>query len=124
MAKKAARNSNGAGKPERGVKSSAIREYFASNRDAKPKEVIEALKAKGIEVSPNMVSIVKAKAGIKKAKRQARKAVANKDATAGAQSSKSAGLDAALVLYKAARGQETSQAKITSSFLALVELLS
>ncbi len=112
------------GKLERGAKSAAIREYFKAHKKAKPKEVIEALKANGIEVSPNMVSVIKAKAGIKKAKRTAAAAVASHDQTATAQTNKSNGLEAALLLYKAARGQSVPQKQVTSAFLSLVEMLS
>ncbi|HTN77682.1 MAG TPA: hypothetical protein VL096_20635 [Pirellulaceae bacterium] len=115
---------NGAAKPERGVKSAAIREYFHKNKTAKGKEVIEALGAQGIEVSPNMVSVVKAKLGIKKAKRSAEAAVASHDKTAVAQTNKSNGLEAALLLYKASRGQDVPQKQVTAAFLSLVELLS
>ena len=82
------------------------------------------MKAKGIDISPNMVSIIKAKAGIKKAKRSAAAAVASNDKTAAAQTSRSNGLEAALLLYKAARGQEVQQKQVTNAFLSLVEMLS
>ncbi len=62
--------------------------------------------------------------GIKRAKREAKQAVVDQVVSAGLQTSKSAGLDAALLLYKAARGQAVPKAKVTSSFLALVEVLS
>lgn len=124
QSKPSATSSNGAPKPERGAKSAAIREYLQANKGAKPKEIVAALKTKGVDVSPNMVSIIKAKAGIKKAKRNAAAAVASNDKTAGAQTDKSNGLEAALLLYKAARGQEVPHKHITSAFLSLVELLS
>jgi hypothetical protein len=116
--------SNGNGKPQHGAKSAAVREYLQTSPGAKPKEIVEALKAKGIDISPNMVSIIKAKAGIKKAKRSAAAAVASNDKTAAAQTSRSNGLEAALLLYKAARGQEVQQKQVTSAFLSLVEMLS
>jgi hypothetical protein len=133
MAKKSTRkadhaagtNGNGsAGGEKRGAKSQAIRDYFGVHKHAMPKEVVAALKEQGMTVSPNMVSMIKAKLGIKKAKRSARLAVAANDASAGAQVRNVAGLDAALTLYKAAREQSHVPAtKIRQSFLALVELL-
>jgi hypothetical protein len=127
MGKKKSKSSESASSgngPQRGAKSAAIREYLAANKGAMPKQVVEALKNNGIDVSPNMVSIIKAKQGIKKAKRSAERAVASHDTTAAAQTSKSQGLDAALVLYKAARGQDVSSKQVTNSFLSLVALLS
>lgn len=126
MAKKKSKSagaSNGS-KPQHGAKSAAVREYLQTSPGAKPKEIVEVLKAKGIDISPNMVSIIKAKAGIKKAKRSAQAAVASNDKTAAAQTSKSDGLEAALLLYKAARGQEVQPKRVTSAFLSLVEMLS
>ena len=111
-------------KLERGAKTQAIRDYLNANREAKTKVVVEALKLQGIVVTPNLVSITKAKIGIKRAKNKAKQAVADKDVSAGMQTSKSAALDAALLLYKAARGQEVPKAKVTNSFLSLVEILS
>ena len=121
----AAASGSGSGQGhKRGVKSSAIRAYLGSHKHAMPKEIVAALKEQGIEVSPNMVSMIKAKLGIKKAKRKARQAVAANHATAGVQVRNAAGLDAALTLYKAAREQSHIPAtKIRQSFLSLVELL-
>jgi len=104
-------------------KSQAIRDFLVGNKKAMPKEVVAALKETGIDVSPNMVSMVKAKAKVKRARRRAKEAVASHDSTAGAKSSNSAALDAALILYKAARGQEVAGAKVRQSFLLLVEAL-
>jgi len=42
-----------------GSKSAAIRDYIASNPNAKPKEILTALKASGIDVSVGLVSVVK-----------------------------------------------------------------
>lgn len=53
-------------------KSAAIREYLSAHADARPKDIVAALAEKGITVSPNMVSIVKAKTKVKSARRQAR----------------------------------------------------
>jgi len=53
-------------------KSEAIRVYLEAHKGAKPKEVIEALAAKGLEITPNLVSIIKGKMGSKKTKGRAR----------------------------------------------------
>src|SRR5690348_2537678 len=101
MAKKTSNKNNGeATGPKRGEKSSAVRAYLSKNRKAMPKQVVAALKDQGIDVSPNLVSIIKAQVGIKKARRKATQAVANHDVTAVAQSKRVGGLDAALILYK------------------------
>jgi hypothetical protein len=104
-------------------KSAMIREYLESHKDAKPKEIVAVLKEKGVVVSPNMVSIVKAKAKVKRAKRQAKEAKASHDSSAGAKVASASGLDAALTLYKAAQGHDTPAAKIRGAFLTLVEQL-
>ena len=106
----------GSGKsPERGAKSAAVREYLKANKRAKPKEIVAALKAQGINVSTNLVSVIRATAGIKKAKRTAVAAVASHDKTATAQTDRSNGLEAALLLYKAARGQTVPPKQVTRS---------
>ena len=104
-------------------KSAAIREYLKANKGAMPKDVSAALKAKGINVSPQVVSMIKSKMKIKKAQRRADRAVASNDPTAGAQTNRVAGLDAALLLYKAAQGVETPVTKVREAFLLLVETL-
>jgi arginine repressor len=109
---------------ERGAKTRAIKAYYAKNRKAKAKEVVEALKAEGIDVSYNTVSVTKAKLGIRRAKRKAGQAAASQDASAGALANKSAALDAVMLLYKAAKGQDVPRARVTNSFLMLVEMLS
>lgn len=113
MAKKAA--------PERGAMSSAIREYLAENPNTRNKDVVAALAEKGLTVSPNMVSIIKAKLGGSQGKRRGRPAGSS---AAAASTGNAAGLDAALVLYKAARGQSVSKAAVNSAFMSLVEILS
>lgn len=40
-------------------KSAAIRDYIAANPNAKPKEILTALRAKGLDVSVGLVSVVK-----------------------------------------------------------------
>lgn len=44
-------------------KSAAIREYLDSNPAAKPREIVDALKAQGVEVTPAFVSTIKSKSG-------------------------------------------------------------
>lgn len=46
---------------KRGAKSAAIREFLAANPGAMPREVVAALKDKGIRVSSPMVSVLKGK---------------------------------------------------------------
>ena len=103
-------------------KSAAIREYLMAHKGAMPKEIAAALKANGIDVSPQMVSMIKAKSKVKMAQRRAKEATAD-DTTAGAKTNRAAGLDAALSLYKAAQGIGTSKNKIREAFLLLVEIL-
>ena len=104
-------------------KSAAVRDYLKTHKGAMPKETSAALLAIGIDVSPQMVSLVKAKSKIKTAQRRAKKAVASQDSTAGAQTNRVASLDAALTLYKAAQGIETPVSRIREAFLLLVETL-
>ena len=104
----------------RGTKSEAIRNHLKKNNRAKPAEVVVALKQQGIDVSPNLVSIIRAKAGVKRARRNAHKALATHDQKAGAKLDKSAALDAALMLYKAADGRETRTADVRDAFLRLM----
>lgn len=93
-----------------------------------------ALKEQGVDVSPNMVSIVKARLTVGKAKRRARGAGADAGGVAVQAKSKAdsrfssanraAGLEAALTLHKAAASnQNASGGKIRQAFLSLVELL-
>lgn len=128
MAKKPNRSSsrkveNESAAPRRGVKSEAIRTYLKSNNSAMPKQVVAALKEQGVSVSPNMVSIIRAQAGVKKARRKATKAVADHDNTAGVKLNQATALEAALTLYKAARGLETNQSEARKAFLLLVDIL-
>ncbi len=123
MAKNSATSTATDGSTPRVNKSAAIRDYLKAHKGAMPKETVAALKANGIDVSSQMVSVVKAKLKIKKVQRRADQAVASKDSTAGAQTSRVAGLDAALLLYKAAKGVETPVSKVREAFLLLVETL-
>lgn len=50
-------------------KSQQIRDYVTANRNASAKEVVDALKQKGIKVSAPMVANVKSKAGLTRGKR-------------------------------------------------------
>jgi len=120
MAKKS-KPANGA--EPRVNKSAMIREYFKAHLNAKPKEIVAALKEKGVDVSPSMISIVKAKAKVKRARRRAKEADVSHHSSAGAKAVGSFGLDAALTLYKAAQGQDIPTAKIRQAFLTLVEQL-
>lgn len=99
-------------------KSAAVREYLAAHANAKPKEIVAALAEKGITVSPNMASIVRAKTKVKSARRQAARPAENGQASA----SSADGLDAALVLYQAAQGRILPPARIRQAFITLVEL--
>lgn len=61
-------------KPERGAKSQAVREYLKEHRKAGPKEIVDALKAQGIEVTPTLVSNIKyGKRGTGKGRKKGRK---------------------------------------------------
>lgn len=121
MAKNSQSKASDSGKPKLN-KSAAVREYLKAHKGAMPKEIVPALKSKGIDVTPQMVSMIKAKQKIKQAQRRAKEAPAD-DATAGAKTNRAAGLDAALTLYKAAQGLETSKNKVREAFLLLVEII-
>lgn len=54
-------------------KSEEIRKYATSNPEASAKEIVEALKKKGISVSAPTVATVKSKAGLTKRKRKSSK---------------------------------------------------
>lgn len=99
----------------RGSKTAAIKDYMAAHKGAMPKEIVAALKEQGIEVSPNLVSIIRAKMKVKGAKTKAAK-------TGTAPTGNAAALDAALTLYKAARSSpEGNGTKTRQAFLLLVE---
>ena len=103
-----------------GSKSDAIRNYMAAHKAAMPKEIVAALKEQGISVSPNLVSILRAKQKVKSARK-------NKKSEAGADNGGSIGnnaaaLEAALTLYKAARtSPDGNSTKTRQAFLLLVE---
>jgi hypothetical protein len=103
----------------RGSKSAAIRDYMAAHKGAMPKEIVAALKEQGIDVSPNLVSILRAKMKVKGAKK---KAAASGGSDNGSSAGNAAALDAALTLYKAARtSPEGNSTKTRQAFLLLVE---
>ncbi|MCE9607907.1 MAG: hypothetical protein K8U03_23735 [Planctomycetia bacterium] len=104
-------------------KSAAIREYLKGHKQAKPKEVVAALREYGFDVSPNMVSMIRAQSKVKRAVRHAAEAKASHSSNAGAKLTQADGLDAALTLYKAAQGQQTPTAKLKAAFLKLVEVM-
>lgn len=120
---------------ERGAKTKAIKEYIGAHKKAKPKEVVAALKEQGIDVSPNMVSIIRARLKVRSARRRARGAGTSADTGAAGEggpqaesrirsADKAAGLEAALTLYKAAASsRDVSNDKVRKAFLSLVELL-
>lgn len=53
-------------------KSAAIREYVAANPEAKPKEIVDAMKSQGMDVSPAFVSTIKSKSATGGNKKKAR----------------------------------------------------
>jgi len=53
-----------------GLKSQAISEYLSTNKDASPNQIVEALKAKGVEVSLGLAKVVKYGKKGKKASRK------------------------------------------------------
>jgi len=120
ISKKAAATATETKTTARGGKSAAIREYMAAHKGAMPKEIVAALGAQGIVVSPNLVSILRAKQKVKSARK-------NTKSEAGAENGASNGnnaaaLEAALTLYKAARtSPDGNNGKIRQAFLLLVE---
>lgn len=117
--KPAASNSDGA----KINKSAAVREYLKGHKQARPKAIVAALKESGIDVSPNMVSMIRAQSKVKRAVREAAEAKASQSSNAGAKLTQADGLDAALTLYKAAQGQPTPTAKLKAAFLKLVDVM-
>jgi hypothetical protein len=65
-------------------KSALIREMFAQNPDIKVKDIVAALKGKGITVAPNLVYLVKGKVkGEKTRRRKTHKAASTAAAVSG-----------------------------------------
>lgn len=57
-------------KPERGVRSQAVRDYLKKNPKASPKDIVAGLKEQGVTVSLGLVSVIKyTKKGPKTGKR-------------------------------------------------------
>lgn len=104
-------------------KSALVREYLKRHKRARPKEIVAALKEQGIDVSANMVSMLRAQSKVKRAVREAAEAKASNSSNAGAKLTQADGLDAALTLYKAAQGQATASAKLKAAFLKLVDIM-
>ncbi len=106
--------------PVRGGKTAAIKEYMAAHKSAMPKEIVAALKEQGVEVSPNLVSIIRAKMKVKGARKN--KALAGGSGPVSPSGENSAALEAALTLYKAARtSPDGNSSKTRQAFLLLVE---
>lgn len=120
MAKKArTKGAAGGDAGARGSKTAAIKDYMAAHKGAMPKEIVAALKEKGIEVSPNLVSIIRAKMKVKGAKKKSSAGAADMN---GASAGNAAALEAALTLYKAARtSADGASSKVRQAFLLLVE---
>ena len=93
-------------------KSQAIRDYYAANPEAKPKQVVEALAAQGIEVSAAFVSTIKSTSkGDKPATRR------------GAPASKSTRTAAAPAAPRAAASSNSSSNKRSEHTLSIDNLL-
>lgn len=104
----------------RGSKSDAIRDYMAAHKGAMPKEIVAALKEQGIAVSPNLVSILRAKQKVKSARKNKKSEALTSNGTPSGNTA--AALEAALTLYKAARSSPTGNStKTRQAFLLLVE---
>jgi hypothetical protein len=56
---------------KRGAKSQAVRDYLSENPQASPKEVVEGLKAKGVNVKVTLVNSIKYKKPSKTGRRRA-----------------------------------------------------
>lgn len=48
-------------------KSAIVREYLKERKQARPKEIVAALEEQGIDVSPNIVSMIRAQSKVKRA---------------------------------------------------------
>jgi hypothetical protein len=55
---------------KRGAKSQAVRDYLSENPQASPKEVVEGLKAKGVNVKVTLVNSIKYKKPSKAGRRR------------------------------------------------------
>lgn len=70
-----------------GTKSAAIQEYLAANKAANPKQIVEAMKQKGVEVSLGLASAVKYGKGKRSSAKKARRVTAKgRPAVSGSES--------------------------------------
>src|SRR5262245_29105300 len=70
-------------KVERGARSQAIRDYLQTNHDANVKQIVDALKGKGITVSESLASAVKYNKGAGKKGRRGRRSGTRSEAIRG-----------------------------------------
>ena len=101
-------------------KSKAVRDYLKQNRGALPVAVSEALKAQGVDVTPNQVSNIKYQMGLKKKGR--RKAAAPEAAAAEAPVAKDAISLSALLEAKKLVAKLGSTEAAKKAILALAQL--
>jgi len=101
-------------------KSQAVRDYLKQHRGALPVAVSEALKAQGIDVTPNQVSNIKYQMGLKKKGR--RKAAAPEAAAAEAPVAKDAISLSALLEAKKLVAKLGSTEAAKKAILALAQL--
>ena len=93
-------------------KSGAITAYVESHPTAKGKEVIEALKEQGIEVTANYISMVKSKAGLGKKRRGKKGKPGRKTMKSTNGHVEPKAIAAAVLLFKAAGGANGAHAAI------------
>ena len=99
-------------------KAQTVRKYLKEHRDALPKDVSEALKGQGIDVTPNYVSNIKFQLGLKKRrKKAAASGAAAAEMPAGDAISLSALLEAKKLVEKLGSAEVAKQA-----ILALAQL--
>ncbi|MBL9081827.1 MAG: hypothetical protein JNK76_08490 [Planctomycetales bacterium] len=99
-------------------KSAAIRDYLAASPDAKPKEIVAALSAKGDQRLAEHGLDREGDAKIKSALK------ANESSDGGTVAADGVGgLDAVLLLYKATQGRGAPKPRVRQAFLTLVDLL-
>ena len=93
-------------------KSELIRTYFREHPSAKPKEVVQALKEQGQDVSYNLVATIKSKGGMKGHTR--RRSISANAPTTSARDGivLSDSLDAAIVFIRTSGGMEAAKAAL------------
>jgi hypothetical protein len=64
-------------KPQRGIKSQAIRELLQQNRRMKTRDVVATLGERGIQVTPNLVYLAKSKMRQRRRKQKREELLAN-----------------------------------------------